>query len=106
MKYKNKYDIGERVECIFTKDIVEMLKVLSTDTWINKVPKLFIEFLNENYDASMSSVKFVPNIYFELNEQFRNDSFIIRETIKGFKKHNRLNEINIRYKPLKKRNGK
>lgn len=106
MKYKNKYDIGERVESIFTKDIVEILEVMSTDTWINRVPKLFIEFLNDNYDASLLAIKYVPNIYFELNEQFKSDRILIRETIKGFKKHNKLNEINIRYKPLMKRNIK
>lgn len=103
MKYKSKYDIGERVECVFTNDIVEMIETISTDTWINKVPKLFIEFLNDNYDASLLSVRYVPNIYFELNDRFRKDRTLICETIKGFKKHNRLDEINIRYKPLVKR---
>lgn len=106
MKYKSKYDIGERIETMLTKDIVDIIEVMSTDTWINKVPKLFIEFLNDNYDASLLSVRYVPNIYFELNEQFKRDPVLIRETIKGFKKHNKLNEINIRYKPLVKRNVK
>lgn len=103
MKYKGKYDIGERVHCLFTKDIVEMLQVISTNTWINEVPDLFIEFLNDNYDASLESVKYVPNIYFKLNDRFRNDRVLIKETIKSFQKHNRINEINIRFKPLKKR---
>lgn len=103
MKYKGKYDIGERVHSIFTKDIVEMLQVISTNTWINEVPDLFIEFLNDNYDASLESVKYVPNIYFKLNDRFRNDRVLIKETIKSFQKHNRINEINIRFKPLRKR---
>ena len=68
MKYKSKYDIGERIETILTKDTVDIIEVMSTDTRINKIPKLFIEFLNDNYDASLLSVRYVPNIYFELND--------------------------------------
>ena len=103
MKYKGKYDIGEPVYCLFTKDIIEILKTMSENTWINKVPNLFIEFLNENYDASLESIKYVPNIYFELNNKFKNDRVLIKATIKSFQKHNRSNEINIRFKPSKKR---
>ena len=51
MKYKNKYDIGDRVHCIFTKDVLEIIQVMSRNTWIDEVPSLFIEFLNDNYDA-------------------------------------------------------
>lgn len=106
MKYKDKYDIGERVHCIFTKDIVEIIQVMSQNTWIYEVPSLFIEFLNDNYDASLESVKYIPNIYFQLNYTFQKDRTLIKETIKSFQKHNRVNEINIRFKPLKKRNLK
>lgn len=106
MKYKNKNDIGERVHCIFTKDIVEIIQVMSQNTWIYEVPSLFIEFLDDNYDASLESVKYIPNIYFQLNYTFQKDRTLIKETIKSFQKHNRVNEINIRFKPLKKRNLK
>lgn len=106
MKYKSKSDIGERVHCIFTKDIVDIIRVMSQNAWINEVPDLFIEFLNDNYDASLESVKYIPNIYFQLNYTFQKDRTLIKETIKAFKKYNRLNEINIRFKPLKKRNIK
>ena len=106
MKYKNKNDIGERVHCIFTKDIVEIIQVMSQNTWIYEVPNLFIEFLDDNYDASLESVKYIPNIYFQLNYTFQKDRALIKETIKSFQKHNRINEINIRFKPLKKRNLK
>lgn len=106
MKYKSKNDIGERVHCIFTNDIVEFIQVMSQNTWIYEVPSLFIEFLNDNYDASLESVKYIPNIYFQLNYTFQKDRTLIKETIKSFQKHNRVNEINIRFKPLKKRNLK
>ena len=106
MKYKDKYDIGEQVHCIFTKDVVEIIQIMSQNTWIYEVPSLFIEFLNDNYDASLESVKYIPNIYFQLNYTFQKDRTLIKETIKSFQKHNRVNEINIRFKPLKKRNLK
>lgn len=106
MKYKDKYDIGERVHCIFTKDVVEIIQVMSQNTWIYEVPSLFIEFLNENYDACVETIRFAPNIYFQLNYTFQKDRTIIKETIKAFQKHNRIDEINIRFKPLKKRNLK
>ena len=76
MKYKNKYDIGDRVHCIFTKDVLEIIQVMSR------------------------------NIYFQLNYKFQKDRTLIKETIKAFKKHKRIDEINIRFKPLKKRNHK
>lgn len=106
MKYKDKYDIGEPVHCIFTKDVVEIIKVMSKNTWIYEVPSLFVEFLNHDYDMCLESVKYIPNIYFQLNYTFQKDRTLIKETIKAFKKHNRVNEINIRFKPLKKRNLK
>ena len=106
MKYKDKYDIGERVHCIFAKDVVEIIQVMSQNTWIYEVPSLFIELLNENYDACVETIRFAPNIYFQLNYTFQKDRTIIKETIKAFQKHNRIDEINIRFKPLKKRNLK
>lgn len=106
MKYKDKYDIGERVHCIFTKDVVEIIRVMSKNTCIYEIPEFFLDFLNDNYDASLESVKYVPNIYFQLNYTFQKDRTLIKETIKSFQKHNRINEINIRFKPLKKRNLK
>lgn len=98
MKYKNKYDVGEWVYCIFIDDIIEIIQVMSKNTWIHKVPNLFIEFLNDNYDASLESIKYIPNIYFQLNYKFQKDKTLIKETIKVFKAHKRLNEIDIRFK--------
>ena len=64
---------------------------------------MFIDLLNDNYEASLKSIKYVPNIYFSLNDKFKNDNLIIKTTIRAFKRRNRINEINIGYKPLKKR---
>ena len=43
MKYKSKYDIGERTCVLFANDVVDMLRVLSRDTWIKCIPEKFIE---------------------------------------------------------------
>ena len=44
---------------------------MSKNTWIDEVSSLFIEFLNDNYDVSLESVKYIPNIYFQLNYKFQ-----------------------------------
>lgn len=107
MKYKDKYDIGEPVKIIYTNDIIEMLKVMSNGgTWINEVPKLFIEFLNKNYEASLEAIKYVPNLYFQLQPKFRNDRALIKRTIKAFKKYKRVDEIDTRFRPLVKKDLK
>ena len=49
MKYKDKNDIGEFVQCVLAKDVVDILKVMSKDTWIKYVPKMFIDLLNDSY---------------------------------------------------------
>lgn len=103
MKYKDKNDIGEFVQCVLAKDVVDILKVMSKDAWIKYIPKMFIDLLNDNYEASLKSIKYVPNIYFSLNDKFKNDNLVIKTTIRAFKRRNRINEINIGYKPLKKR---
>lgn len=46
MKYKNKYDIGDRTCVLFVNDVFDMLKVLSCDTWIKYIPEKFTELLN------------------------------------------------------------
>lgn len=44
MKYKNKYDIGDRVHCIFTKDVLEIIQVMSRNTWIDEVQVYSLNF--------------------------------------------------------------
>lgn len=103
MKHKSIYDIGEPVKIIQSDDVLHILKVMSTGTWINQVPTMFIDILNSNYDATVKAVRYVPNIYFRLNDKFKNDHKLIKATIKGFQKHNKSNELNIEFKPLMKR---
>lgn len=103
MKYKRKYDLGQRVNLLYDDNAVDILKVMSTGTWINEIPNILTELINENYDIALQSVKYVPNIYFQLNNRFRKDKQLRRATIKSFRKHHRIHEINIRDKPLTKK---
>ena len=52
MKCKNKYDIVELVHCIFTSDVLEIMRVMSKNTWIDEVlvqiAKDLVELINEN----------------------------------------------------------
>ncbi len=100
MKYKNKYDIGDKVKLLQSEDVLNIIKTMSTNTWINDVPDLLIELLNDNYNIALESIKYAPIIYFKLSIQFKNDNKMIRETIKAFKKHKRINELSIKLKPL------
>ena len=103
MKYKKRYDIGQEVKLIFDNDALEILRVISLNTWIYEIPSMLIELIDDNFYIALKAVKYVPNLYFKLNDKFRNDRQLINTTIKSFRKHNRINEINIRIKPLMKR---
>ena len=106
MKYKNKYDIGDRACVLFANDVVDMLKVLSRDTWIKYIPEKFTELLNDNFVASLKSVDLASAVYFDLNDKFKNDKEMIKRTIKSYQAHYRIDEINIKTRPLtKKRKG-
>ncbi|MDD2435754.1 MAG: DUF4116 domain-containing protein [Bacilli bacterium] len=102
MKYKSRYDVGQEVKFIFTNDALEILRTISSKTWIYDIPDVLVELIDDNFDIALKSVKYVPNIYLKLNDKFRNDRQLIKATIKSFRKHNRINEINTRIKPLKK----
>lgn len=96
-------DFGKNVKIIDYDHVLDMLKVISYKTWIVQVPDIFIEILNSNYDATLQSIEYVPNIYFQLQDNFKKDNRIIKATIKSFKKHKHYGEINIKLKPLTKR---
>lgn len=98
--YRN---LGKAVKIIDSTHVLDILKVISYKTWIIQVPDIFIEILNSNYDAILQSIEYVPNIYFQLRDDFKRDNKIIKATIKAFRKHNRLKEINIKLKPLTKK---
>lgn len=99
--YRN---LGKSVKIIDYTHILDMLKTISYKTWITQVPDIFVEILNSNYDAIIQSIEYVPNIYFQLQDEFKKDNRIIKATIKSFQKHNRLKEINVKLKPLTRRN--
>lgn len=102
MKYKSRYEVGQKVKLIFANDALEILKTVSAKTWIYDIPDVLVELIDDNFDIALKSVNCVPNIYFKLNDKFRNDRQLIKATIKSFRKHNRIKEINSRIKQLKK----
>lgn len=56
--------------------------------------------------ASLKSVDLAPVVYFNLNVKFKNDKEMIKRTIKSYQAHYRIDEINIKTRPLtKKRKG-
>ena len=102
MRYKGIYDIGDRTEIIFANDVAEYIRILSHNNWLTKFPKIFIELLNDNYDASLKAIKYAPALYFQLNPMFQKDKHIIKTTINSYSKHRKLNEIIFdKYKIIK-----
>lgn len=104
IKYKKKWDVAQLTKVIFEDDVIDILKTISTKTWINELPNIFIELINNNFDVALESVKYIPNVYFKLNEKFKNDNQLINATIKSFRRHNKINEVNIIIKPLQRYN--
>lgn len=105
MKYKRKNDIGQTAKVIFDNDALDIIRTISINTWIYEVPSILIELINDNFEIALETVKYIPNVYFKLNDRFRNDRQLINATIRSFSKHNRINEINVRIQPLTKRNN-
>lgn len=103
MKHNNKESIGKNVKIIFSNDALEILKIVSINTWIYEVPSNLISLIDCNFDISLEAIKYVPNIYFKLNNKFRNDKQLIKAAIKSFRKHNRISEIDIKARPLVKK---
>jgi len=103
VKYRKKSDLGSSVYFIYDSDALDILKTMSKKTWIIEVPNLLVELINSNFDIALESVDYVPNLYFKLNDKFRNDKKLISATIRSFRKYNRINEINIKTKPLSKK---
>ena len=103
MKRRNGNEIGRFVKIIFDEDALNILKIMSQDTWINNFPNLIVEMINSKYDIALKAVEYAPNIYFEFSNQLKKDRQIIRKTIKSYQKHKRIAEINTKTKPLRKR---
>ena len=103
MKHKNDVAVGSRAKILCEDDALEILKVMSSNTWIYKIPSILTELINDNHSIAIEAVRYVPNIYFDLNNKMQNNRKLIKETINSFYKHNRIWEINIGNKPLTKR---
>lgn len=93
MKYKNKYDIGERAIVLLSSKIEEYLKELSKNCFLTNFPKDFIDLLNENYDVCINCIRVSPALYFYLSNEFKKDKYIIKLTRKTYKKFNKVNEL-------------
>lgn len=100
MKYKSKYDIGERAIVMFSTSIEKYLDELSYNCFLEHFPKDFIELLNDNYDCCLKCINYAPKLYFYLNETFQKDKLIKKATIKGYKKFNKNNLLIIKNKKL------
>lgn len=98
---KDKYeDLGTPVKVIDDKDALNILKVVSSNTWIYEIPDTLVELINQKYHASLESIKYVPNIYFKLNKDFQKDKKIIKATIKSFRMLGHIQDINVRARPI------
>lgn len=96
-------ELGQQVKFIFEEDIPKMIKVLSKSAWLEHFPQQFIELINGNKKQAIESIKYAPNIYFELKKSFQNDKDIVRTTIKSFQHHDRIDEIITCVIPLLKK---
>lgn len=93
MKYKNKYDIGERAIVVLSSNVEEYLKELSKNCFLTNFPQDFIDLLNDNYDTCINCISFSPAIYFYLSNEIKKDKYIIKLTRKAYKKFNKVNEL-------------
>ena len=98
---KDKYeDLGTPVKVIDDKDALNILKVVSSNTWIYELPDSLVELIGQKYNTSLNSIKYVPNMYFKLNKAFQKDKKIIKATIKAFRRLGHIQDINIKARPI------
>ena len=103
LKHKDENDVARAVKIVCDNDALDILKTMSYRTWINSFPEIIIELINSRYRLALESVKYAPRIYFSLDDRFKNDNRIIKQTIRSYRKHNKIGEINTKVKPLKRR---
>ena len=85
-----------------TDEALNILKVMSEDTWIINFPNIIVELITSRFSIALKAIEYVPSIYFEYNINLRNNKKIIRKTIISYKKHGHINEININARPLER----
>ncbi len=97
MKNRHLENIGEPVKIIFRKEALEILTSLSN----NIFPTLFEDFFKDNYSYAMKAIRVCPHTYFILDEKLQRNKEIINFTIKSFKRHRQIKDINTKTIPLK-----
>lgn len=105
MKYKSLDDVGNSTKIVFASDVAEYIRVLSYHNWITKFPKMFLELLNDDYDATLKAIKYAPSLYFHLNSEFQKDKHLIKTTINAYYKHKKIHEIIFDNYKIVKRNS-
>ena len=83
-------DIGEKSVILCPSDALEILKVFSTDTRINKVPKLIAELIGSNKKITLEAIKYAPVIYFYLPSNMRKNKLLMREAIRAYHQKNKI----------------
>ena len=81
-------DIGEKSVILCPSDALEILKVFSMDTRINKVPKLIAELIGSNKKITLEAIKYAPVIYFYLPKKKKKNKFLMKETIRAYHQKN------------------
>lgn len=102
-KENNISNLGQQVKIVYEEDIPKMVKVLSKGVWLEQIPPLFIELLSGSKTRIIETIKYAPNIYFQLSQKFQKDKQIIKTTVEAFKYHNKIDEIITYTVPLIKR---
>ena len=99
MKRYCKNETGQYVKILCDDEALNILKVMSEDTWIINFPNIIVELITSRFSIALKAIEYVPSIYFEYNI---NNKKIIRKTIISYKKHGHIDEININVRPLER----
>lgn len=102
MKRYCENETGQYVKILCDDEALNILKVMSEDTWIINFPNIIVELITSRFSIALKAIEYVPSIYFEYNINLRNNKKIIRKTIISYKKHGHINEININARPLER----
>ena len=100
MKRYCENETGQYVKILCDDEALNILRVMSRDTWIINFPNIIVELINSRFSIALKAIEYTPSIYFEYNIKLKNNKKIIRKTIISYKKHGHINDINIKVKPL------
>ena len=102
MKRYCENETGQYVKILCDDEALNILKVMSKDTWIINFPNIIVELISSRFSIAFKAIEYVPSIYFEYNIKLRNNKQIIRKTIISYKKHGHIDDININVRPLER----